>query len=274
MGNVTGSDIRTGLAALGIRPGMRVMVHSSLSAFSQVEGGALTVVSALMDLVTPAGTILMPSFNHGQPFGLGGPGVYDPTLTPTVNGKIPDTFWRLPGVFRSLDPTHPFAAWGGAAEGYLEGHHLTLTMGADSPLGRLARDGGLQINLGTTHKTTTAKHVAEMMRGVPCLGRRTESYSVRLADGGVVEHRTWGWRAVNCPLTESGDLIEAEMERRGWQRRGQIGAATVTVMRLSEVLDVVGSLLDQGSGPHPPCARCPIRPRQVAATRSSDWTGK
>ena len=149
MGNVTGSDIRTGLAALGISPGMRVMVHSSLSAFGQVEGGALTVVSALMDLVTPAGTILMPSFNHGQPFGLGGPGVYDPTLTPTANGRIPDTFWRLPGVFRSLDPTHPFAAWGGAAEGYLEGHHLTLTMGADSPLGRLARDGGLQINLGT-----------------------------------------------------------------------------------------------------------------------------
>jgi aminoglycoside 3-N-acetyltransferase len=274
MDNVTRTDICTGLTALGIGPGMRVMVHSSLSAFGRVEGGADAVIAALMDLITPDGTILMPSFNHAQPFGPGGSGIYDPALTPTANGKIPDTFWRLPGVLRSLDPTHPFAAWGRDARRYLEGHHLTLSMGEDSPLGLLAREGGLQINLGTTHRTTTAKHVAEMMRRVPCLGRRTESYPVRLPDGRVVEHRTWGWRAANCPLTESGELIEAEMERRGCQRRTQIGAAIVTVFRVQDLLEAVRGLLDHGSGPYPPCVRCPIRPRQVAATRVSDWTGK
>jgi aminoglycoside N3'-acetyltransferase len=147
-------------------------------------------------------------------------------------------------------------------------------MGEESPLGLLARAGGLQINLGTTHQTTTAKHVAEMMRRVPCLGQRTEGYPVRLPDGQVVEHRTWGWRAANCPLTESGELIEAEMQSRGGQRQAQIGAARVTVFRVQDLLEAVWSLLDHGSGPHPPCARCPIRPRHVAATRVSDWTGR
>lgn len=268
---VTTSDIRSGLTMLGITPGARVMVHSSLSAFGQVAGGAPTVIAALMDQVTPTGTILMPSFNHGQPFGPGGAGVYDPTRTPTSNGRIPDTFWRLPGVLRSLDPTHPFAAWGKDARHYTENHHRTLTMGEDSPLGLLAREGGLQINLGTTHATTTAKHVAEMMRRVPCLGRRTEAYPVRLPDGRIVEHRTWGWRNARCPLTESGELIEAEMERRHCQRRGRIGAAPVTVFRLADLLEAVWSLLDKGWGPHPPCGGCPIRPRQVAATRPADW---
>ena len=273
MDTVTAADIRRGLVALGIAPGMRVMVHSSLSSFGRVAGGPETVIAALMDLITADGTILMPSFNHGQPFGPAGPGVYDPQVTPTANGRIPDTFWRLPGVLRSLDPTHPFAAWGRDARRYVEGHHLTLTMGEDSPLGLLAREGGWQIHLGTTHRTTTAKHVAEMMRRVPCLGRRTEAYPVRLPDGRLVEHRTWSWRAATCPLTDSGVLIEAEMERHGWQRRGQIGSATVTTFRVQDLLAAVWELLDGGWGPQPPCSRCPIRPRQVAARRASDWAG-
>lgn len=273
MHTVTAEDVRRGLAALGIGPGMGIMVHSSLSAFGYVQGGAEAVIAALMGLVTPEGTILMPSFNHGSPFGPGGPGVYDPQTTPTSNGRIPDTFWRMPGVLRSLNPTHPFAAWGRNARRYLENHHRTLTMGEDSPLGLLARDGGWQVNLGTTHATTTAKHVAETLRRAPCLGLRTEAYPVRLPDGRIAEHRTWGWRSASCPLTESGELIEAEMERRGLQRRGRIGAASVTVFRILDLLEAVGALLDHGWGPHPPCARCPIRPRRVAATRPSDWTG-
>jgi aminoglycoside 3-N-acetyltransferase len=273
MAIVTAADIRNGLEALGIAPGMGIMVHCSLSAFGHVQGGAPAVVSALMDLISPDGTILMPSFNHGQPFGPGGPGVYDPRTTPTANGLVPDTFWRLPGVLRSLDPTHPYAAWGRDARRIIEGHHRTLTMGEGSPLGLLAREGGWQVSLGTSHATTTAKHVAEVMRRVPCLGLRTESYPVRLPDGRIGEHRTWGWRAQNCPLTESGEHIEAEMERRGCQRRGRIGDASVTVFRLLDLLAAVWALLDQGWGPYPPCTRCPIRPRHVAATRLSDWTG-
>lgn len=85
-------------------------MHSSLSSFGRVAGSAPAVVAALMDVITPAGTLLMPPFNHGELFEPGGPGVYDPGATLTSNGAIPDHFWRLPGVLRSLDPTHPFAA--------------------------------------------------------------------------------------------------------------------------------------------------------------------
>lgn len=36
---------------------MKVMVHSSLKSFGHVEGGADTVVDALMELLTPEGTL-------------------------------------------------------------------------------------------------------------------------------------------------------------------------------------------------------------------------
>ena len=132
----------------GLPAGAGVMVHSSLKSFGQVEGGAHTVVEALMEVLTPQGTLLMPTFNHEAPFFEGGPGYYHPAETPTVNGAIPDCFWRMPGVRRSLDPTHPFAAWGRHARRYTQFHHRTLTMGPQSPLGQLYADDGFGLLLG------------------------------------------------------------------------------------------------------------------------------
>jgi len=67
-GWTTKRRIVDGLRELGITPGMRVMVHSSLKSFGPVEGGAQIVVDALMEVITPQGTLMMPSFNHGAPF--------------------------------------------------------------------------------------------------------------------------------------------------------------------------------------------------------------
>ncbi|WP_238314740.1 AAC(3) family N-acetyltransferase, partial [Methylobacterium crusticola] len=52
------------LRRLGVTPGMDLMVHSSLSAIDFVEGGAETVVDALLQAVGKRGTLLAPSFNH------------------------------------------------------------------------------------------------------------------------------------------------------------------------------------------------------------------
>ena len=139
MADVTREEIVEGLRKLGVKPGNGLVVHSSLRSFGQVNGGAETVIEALMDVVTAEGTILMPSFNHDEPFREGGPGIHDPETTPTSNGAIPDRFWRRADVYRSLNPTHPFAAWGQEAQRYVESHHRTRTMGPRSPLGLCSR---------------------------------------------------------------------------------------------------------------------------------------
>lgn len=269
--SVTLEDIKSSLKSFGFRSGDKIMVHSSLSSFGWVEGGAETVIRALMELVGEKGTILMPSFNHGIPFEDSSVGFYDPCETPCVNGRIPDTFWRMDGVYRSLNPTHPFAAWGKDAERYIKNHHLTLTMGEDSPLGLIMRDGGYQINFGTTHSTTTAKHLAEMINRSPCLGYRTESYPVKLANGKIVYHRTWGWRQRACPLTDSGEYIEIEMESAKLQKKGYIGKSLVTYFKLKDLIKVVLMILERGYNGNPPCKYCNIRPRKTKFTCPSDW---
>jgi len=265
---VNRAEIAAGLRGFGVLENAGVMVHSSLSSFGRVEGGALAVIEALMAVITAQGTLLMPSFNHAAPFTAGGPGYFDPRETPTSNGAIPDHFWRLPGVLRSLDPTHPIAAWGRNAQRYTEGHHRTLTMGPRSSLGMLAAEGGFGLLLGVGYAANTFHHVVEMSGGAPCLGQRSEAYPVRLPDGRTVLGRTWGWRERACPITDKSGYVPA---MRSAQVQVQIGCCCATLFRLRDCAQAIAPLLRDGLGEYPPCRRCPIRPQQVAQSVPSDW---
>ncbi len=270
MMEVTRDDMAAGLRQLGLRAGDRVMVHSSLKNFGRVDGGPRAVVDALMEVLTPDGTLMMPSFNQGQAFAPDGPGVFDPRTTPTINGAIPQVFWQMPDVCRSLHPTHSFAVWGRDARAFVENHHRTLTCGPDSPLGRLARDGGYGLLMGVDYRVNTYHHVVEMTLGVPCLGRRTTALPMKLPDGRLVQARAWTWRDRSCPINDTA-LYGAEMARRGLHRQTQIGQATVTCFRLRDAFEVIAGLLQTGVGEHPPCSACPIRPHQSARSVASDW---
>ena len=263
-------EIIAGLQQLKNLPGARVMVHSSLRSFGQVEGGARTVISALMDVITPQGTLMMPSFNHATAFEDGAPGVYDPEETPTINGAIPDLFWRLPGVRRSLDPTHPIAAWGQDSLRYTQFHHRTLTMGLQSPLGMLYQDGGWGLLLGVGYGSNTFHHVVETALAAPCLGLRSEAYPVRLRDGKIVLGRTWGWREGACPFTDQSAYPEI-MEKLGLHQVEDIGSCRATFFKLKDCFDVIAELLQHGKDGVPGCHGCPIRPRRDKHTVEPDW---
>lgn len=58
---VTKKELKESLKALGIENGMTLEVHSSLSSFGGLEGGAETVIDTLKELVTTEGSIFMPA---------------------------------------------------------------------------------------------------------------------------------------------------------------------------------------------------------------------
>lgn len=266
---VTRSQLVEDLRALGVRAGMSLVVHASLRSLGRVAGGAVTVVQALQEVVTSEGLLVMPTFNHGAPYAEGGPGYFDPTATPSESGAISEAFWRSPHVARSLHPTHSFAAWGRGAARLLEGHEWAGTLGADSPLGRLMAVGGFMLHLGTSHRASSVKHLAELERRAPCLEEGRDSFEVRVPGAAPQLFPSWRYRADPCPLTETGELIAEALAKRGSERVGRVGKARASLVSLAECFDVVVELLDQGSGSIPPCARCPIRP---SARREGDWT--
>ena len=54
-------DILSAFAELGIKKGQTIEVHTSLSSFGFVCGGAQIVIEALLESVGEEGTILMPT---------------------------------------------------------------------------------------------------------------------------------------------------------------------------------------------------------------------
>jgi aminoglycoside N3'-acetyltransferase len=248
---------------------MQLLVHASLPAIGDVEWGGHTVVRALMEVLTPRGTLLIPTFSPSHLFGATGSEVFDPAST-GASGAVGDALLRLSGVHRSLNPTHSFAAWGLDAAELVAGHEHATTMGPDSPLGKLQARGGHVLHLGTTHATSPAKHLAETIHGAPCLGYRQDRFTVRLPSGRLALHTTCRFRAEPCPLTESGELLERALHERELELKGRVGAAVATLIPLTAYLEVVLELLERGAEGVSACRRCPVRPSELRPSERRD----
>ena len=266
---LTRKELAEGFRRVGLSAGDGVIVHSSFKSFGGVEGGPATVIEALKDVLTPDGTLMMPAFNQLRAFQEGGEGIFDPRTTPAVTGVITDTFWRMEGVLRSLDPSHSFAAWGKNAKRYLENHHRTLSVGPDSPLELLGREDGKGLLLGVGYRANTYHHVVEIIVGCKCVGERTQAVPVRLPDGRTVMGRTWTWRSRNCPIDDGATRYGPQM--KPFQTETMIGQSQAISFFLSDCFDVVAKNLRNGLGEFPPCSRCPILPLITNFTVPSDW---
>ena len=207
---------------LGVKRGMIVMVHSSLSALGHVDGGAGTVVDALLTAVGRAGTLAMPSFNHG------GTSVYNPLTSRATSGAIPDAFWRRAGVERSNHPSHAVAAHGPLARELTSGHVEGGIWTEHDPIARLIRAGGYILSLGVTHTSSTAYHVGEL--SVPCgcidpfgsLGRIVDD------DGNIRTVDTLAWRGSSCPVNPA--KLNETLSKNSEQKSGKVGRADSTLV--------------------------------------------
>jgi aminoglycoside N3'-acetyltransferase len=134
------SDIKQGLLDIGLSRGMFVEVHSSLSSFGHVEGGAETIISSLMEIIGKEGAIVMSAFPMSAPLPLSeedkarGLTLKIKILPPdsvkrTGMGIIPDTFRQFPGVITGSG-LHRVAAWGRDVEKHSRGFsHLIANDG-------------------------------------------------------------------------------------------------------------------------------------------------
>jgi len=264
---LTKRDIKNGLKRLGVNKGDRIILHSSLASLGYVNGGPKAVCRAVMELVTDKGVVMMPSFNHGKAFEE--TGYYSPLESRTTNGAVPDIFWRMKNVFRSLNPTHAAAVWGKNARSYVEGHHRVLAMGEGSPLHLLEKNGGKVVIIDVP-SANTFHHIVEMTNNVPCLGKRTEEIPVKLPSGKLVKCRTWGWRNGQCPISDAG-VYRDIMRKKGMLKEGRIGTADVLVFRMSDCREVIERLLKGEVKGFAGCKTCKIKPGVRPNTVKSDW---
>jgi aminoglycoside 3-N-acetyltransferase len=165
---VTREDLVSSLRAAGLAEGSLVCVHSALSRIGDVEGGAQTVVEAILEVVSEAGTVVMPAYASADDFVADAARGIVPDLRTASSrtGKITEAFRTTPGVLRSSHPFSSCVAWGKHAEYIVRDHAKDLRIcHKDSPLGRFLKLGGTVVGLGTDIGIVSLYHCAEDIGG-------------------------------------------------------------------------------------------------------------
>lgn len=174
---VTKSDLKEAFTELGVKSTDSCMVHTAMSKFQYLPGGAETIVNALEETLA-TGTLMMPSevSTNCDPATWEYPPVredliqvvrdsmppYNPETSATQGlGLTPEYFRNLPDVVRSTHPYLPIAIWGKNAKEIAQKQPLNMPFGIDSPLDYLYQNNGKTIFLGTDYETCTMLHYAE-----------------------------------------------------------------------------------------------------------------
>ena len=175
---VTKESLINGLRGIGVSGNMILEVHSSLSSFGFVAGGARTVVDALMEIAQDGGTILMPMqiSDNSEPSAWTNPPLIpelwdevrentppsDPRFSDIPHmGAIAEEFRNRPGVIFSDHPSSAYAAWGRYAKLLCNRHSLHFSLAEESPAAKLYEMKGFVLMLGTDFDTCTCMHLAE-----------------------------------------------------------------------------------------------------------------
>lgn len=233
--SVSSSDLKTGLAKLGLTKHL-VIAHASLKAFGHIEGGAETMLAALLDSVRG---IIMPTFTYKS--------MLNPEVGPPRNGitygsetdlnKLAEAFYpdmpadKMMGVLPEFLRKHPKAKRSSHPIQSFAGIRADAVINSQrsydplAPIGMLADQDGWVLLLGVDHTVNTSIHYAEKLAG------RLQFIRWALLQDRVVE----------CPGfpgdSDGFNVIAPALEK--YTRRVEIGDALVQAVHLKSLIKVV-----------------------------------
>lgn len=200
------------LARLGVEPGGALLVHSSVKAL----GTSLTpeqILDCLQACLGEEGTLLVPALTY-ENVNAENP-VFDSGKTEPCIGLLPRTFWKLPGVERSVHPTHSVCARGRLAHRLTAGHRMDdSAVGPHSPFMQLAVVGGKLLFIGDVLEACTFMHGIEEIVKPPFI-RTLPGKRVLTVNGEKREYPNttdFGW---GSEFQRIGEILEEPDIRRG-----------------------------------------------------------
>jgi aminoglycoside 3-N-acetyltransferase len=218
--------------ALGVEAGDVLLVHSSYKSLGDVEGGPQTVVHALLDVLGPDGTLIMPTFNFD--FTKGVP--WDVRKTPSKMGILTEIVRTNPRSKRVFHPFYSFAILGKHAE-MLGNLRYKSSYERNSVFGKLRDLDGKIMIIGLSYNNSmTFFHHIEQMEGVNY--RFLKQFTGEVTDeNGHTYTDTFEMlvRDIDKGVLTRVDPMGALMEQAGIVNIRQIGEADVKLMKANQV---------------------------------------
>ncbi|MFD1019359.1 aminoglycoside N(3)-acetyltransferase [Thalassobacillus hwangdonensis] len=250
---LTRESLARNLEAIGVEKGDMLLVHLSMKSLGWVVGGPVTVLHALMDVLTDEGTLVIQTHTPSisDPAEWENPPVpkewhdtirkemplFEPARTPsTYLGVIPELFRTWPGVFRSNHPTFSIGAWGKHAKRLTERHPLHYGLNEESPLGVAYRSNAKVLLIGVGYDSNTSFHLSEHKAGT---NKQIKRGAPLLIDG------TKEWMTYDDIELDEEQFVQIgeDYERNHPITRSNVGQADSRLFPMKEAVDFATSWL-------------------------------
>lgn len=234
---ITKAQILEQLEQFSKAQGKIVVVHTSLKAVGEIEGGGETLLNALVEYFTKDGGLLcIPTHTWTSD-------VYDTRKAESCLGVLPKLAAAHPEALRTLHPTHSMAVFGDRikAQKFVENEVC-----ADTPanpkgcFGKLYENDGYVLLIGVGQTKNTFIHFVEELLRKP--GRLTD-YKVEktiIHKDGTEEKRYLYWFCETIgDVSKKFHKFEAPFRFFGCIEDGVLGNAPVQLCRAKKMKEVI-----------------------------------
>ncbi|MCG8571627.1 MAG: AAC(3) family N-acetyltransferase [Spirochaetes bacterium] len=229
----------------GINQRGTLLVHSSMKAIGQVNGGAETVLDSLIELMKE-GLLILPTHTWSENNLKGH--IYDPQTEPSCVGILTNLFLKRPQVFRSLHPTHSVAAIGKRAKNYIDHDNYPGKPYTPCPrngcFGSLYDENGELLFLGASLKTNTFIHSVEEWLEIPDrIQAEPETVKIRLGENHFQEVQFHRHYCSKGDISLNYDRIEGDLLKKRIAQKITIGDAKSYLVKVRPLADMLVSIL-------------------------------
>ena len=236
------SDILAGFQQIPLTKSKIIMVHSSYKSLGGVEGGAGTVINALLEWVGPDGTVLFPTFNFTS---WSEDHYFDINETPSHMGIIGELARQQASAIRTRHPMYSFAVLGKNRNEFAACDDVEA-YGRNSVFQRFHELNGTIVSIGLGWNSTfSLHHYVEYRTG--CNYRRTKRFAGIYVESDGIRKITTYTMFVRKDQTVTTDIVPGmdELFENGVIRATQIGSAIVHYASANDFFDSMSVIVRQ-----------------------------
>jgi aminoglycoside N3'-acetyltransferase len=220
-------DLRTA----GVMPGSLLHIKVSMRSVGHVDGGADTLLNAVLDVLGPEGTLVADAFVDSYPLPLSKENQQKVSTltTPSYAGVFANAMIRHPQMKRSRHPIQRFVAIGARAKELMTAH--TPDKNGYRVMEELARLGAFNLNIGARVVGVGTTHVAVEKTGLKKrIVPRGRNY---LDDNGEIRLFNVNW---NGGCAKGFVKFVPLYEKAGLIKHGKVGNAGTLLTKMAETL--------------------------------------
>lgn len=235
------------LSNSGIKGKGSLLIHSSMKAVGEVDGGADTVLDAFTEYMKD-GLLLFPTHSWSDKNLIDD--IYDPITESSCVGILTNLFLKRDGVFRSLHPTHSVTAMGKRAKEYvLRDNEVITPCPRSGCFGGLYDEGAQILFLGAPLSKNTYIHSLEEMLKIPNrINQNPKKIKIKVDNENMKEIDFYGHYSTLGDVSENYVKLLEPMLKKGMASKIEIGDAVSYLVEVRPMADWVLELLKKNPG--------------------------